>query len=288
MADINLPDIILADGLVLEDGWYAVQRLDETTYAIGEPAYYQQNWSYLLIGNERSLLFDTGSFSRDISGVAARLTDKPLTAMPSHMHFDHLGNVHRFSRVALADLPCLRAFEKGGVVTPSEEFFLGAWENLEAPAFKVSEWLAIEGEIDLGGRRLRILHTPGHSPDSVSLYEPGRDLFYAADFLYDGDLYAQVPGASLPEYLAIATSVREQIGDDTQILCAHGNVADGDVHSAPIMQRRDLQQLVAGLERVRRECLNWPERDEWRVPFSDRMGILISPQSVAQWRGTAQ
>ena len=184
-----MAEVTLAPGLVLEDDWYAVQRIDERTFAIGEPHYYQQNWSYLLLGDERALLFDTGSFERDITGVVSRRADTAVTALPSHMHFDHLGNVTRFDRVVLADLDVLRAMAPGDVMTPAEHLFLGAWDKLEAPTFAVADWLAIGSTIDLGGRTLELVHTPGHSPDSVSLHEASAKRFYAADFLYGGDLF---------------------------------------------------------------------------------------------------
>ena len=199
----------LAPGLVFEDDWYAVQEIDADTFAIGEPLYHQQNWSYLIRGEDRSLLFDTGSFCRDITGVVGRRARGELTVLPSHMHFDHLGNVEKFERVVLPDLDMLRACVTDGRMTPTEILFLGAWEDNAAPTFTVSDWLEIGSEIDLGGRRLSVLHTPGHSVDSVSLFDRDRNQFFAADYLYSGDLYAQIPGASLPEYLRVADRAPE-------------------------------------------------------------------------------
>lgn len=279
-----MADPRLAPEVVLEDDWYAVQRIDARTFAIGEPRYYQQNWSYLLLGEARALLFDTGSFSRDITGVVARRAGRPLTALPSHMHFDHLGNVTRFERVALADLEVLRAMATGDRMVPAEHLFLGAWENLEAPSFTVSEWLATGAEIDLGGRRVELVHTPGHSPDSVSLLEPDANRLYAADFLYGGDLYAQVPGACLPVYLEAAERLAGRLARDVAIYCAHGNVEDGGVHAAPVLGHGDLSDLVQGLRAVRDACATWDEAEQWRVGLNDRMGVIISPEAIAQWR----
>ena len=123
----------LASGLVLEDDWYAVQKIDERTFAFGEPLYQQQNWSYLFVGETGTLLFDTGSFCRDITGVVERRARGPLTALPSHMHFDHLGNVTKFDSIAVADLPMLRDCVNDGLLTPTEELFLGAFEGNTGP-----------------------------------------------------------------------------------------------------------------------------------------------------------
>ena len=66
MSDVTTP---LAG---LEGDWCHVEPLDERSFAIGEPHYHQKNWSYLLIGDDRSLLFDAGSYFGDIAPVVER------------------------------------------------------------------------------------------------------------------------------------------------------------------------------------------------------------------------
>lgn len=274
----------LAPGLTFEDDWYAVQEIDADTIAIGEPHYHQQNWSYLIRGEDRSLLFDTGSFCRDITGVVGRHGKGDLTVLPSHMHFDHLGNVEKFDRVVLPDLDVLRECVTGGRMTPSEFLFLGAFENNTAPTFEVSDWLEIGSEIDLGGRRLSLLHTPGHSVDSVSLYDRDRNQFFAADYLYSGDLYAQVPGSSLPEYLRVAEELLETVDQGTKFCCAHGNAGPDDEHTAPILGHRDLTALRAGLLQIRAEAATWPDEPEWHIRCSSQVALIISREAAAVWR----
>ena len=92
------------------DDWYATEQIAEGVTAIGEPHYHQVNWNYLIEGQTRALLFDTGPGIRNIAPVVESLTSKPLTVLPSHMHFDHTGNLHRFSNIAMADLPILSRF----------------------------------------------------------------------------------------------------------------------------------------------------------------------------------
>ena len=274
----------LAPEIAFEDDWYAVQTIDERTFAIGEPLYHQQNWSYLIVGDACSLLFDTGSFCRDITGVVRRRTHGALTALPSHMHFDHLGNVTKFESVAVADLPMLRACATDGELTPTEDLFLGAYEGNSAPTIAVSRWIAIDTDIDLGGRRFRMLHTPGHSPDSISLYSRDENRLFSADFIYPGDLYGQVPGAYLPDYLDTATALCDLIDADTQVLCAHGNADVGDVHSAPQLRLGDVEMLRGSLEGIRMDAGDWPGQAQWRVEISPRLALIVSPEAVAAWR----
>src|SRR3954451_12381975 len=107
------------------DEWYAVEEIAPGIHAIGEPRYHQLNWNYLIAGKERALLFDTGPGLHDIAPVAASLTELPVTAMPSHLHYDHTGNLHRFSNLAMADLPVLRACELDGLVYATDDLYRG-------------------------------------------------------------------------------------------------------------------------------------------------------------------
>ncbi|MEI4262890.1 MBL fold metallo-hydrolase [Roseovarius sp. D0-M9] len=230
--------------------WYKLQEIALGVTAIGEPRYHQQNWSYLICGTDRALLFDTGSYYGTMPPVVAGLTDLPLTVLPSHMHYDHLGNILGFDRIVLPDLPVLRACEANGEVTPTDTLFLGDREDRQAPTFPVAEWLKLDAMIDLGGRQLQLVHTPGHSPDSVSLWDAQAGLFFAADYLYRGALYAQVPGASLAEYLGTAGRLATMLPRDTRILGAHGDAPDEASAEAPVLGAAILDRLLMCLTDV--------------------------------------
>ena len=60
----------------------------------------------------------------------------------------------------------------------------------------------------------------------------------------------------------------ELIDDDTQIFCAHGDVAEDGEHAAPLLGLSDVDALRTGLEQIRGEAAGWSDQPEWRVEIS--------------------
>ncbi len=222
--------------------YFVVQTLDPDTFAIGEPLYYQGNYSYLILGKERAVLFDAGSGLRDIVPVVRSLTTLPVTVIPSHLHFDHVGALGRFDKTALLDVPSLKGRIEDSHLTLARYEFLGFADRLATPSFRVDQWLAPDSIIDLGGRQLRVLATPGHTPTSVSLYDNDRQQLFAGDFLYPGELYVFLPGASRMAYHVTTTRLLAIIDPATNIFAAH--MEDPSVAvKAPVLEVEDLRAL---------------------------------------------
>jgi len=104
------------------DDWYAVEAIDRQTFAINEPHSSQYNTSYLIVGDTRAVMFDAGSGerpagSRSMRDVAGHYTDKPITLILSHFHYDHISDAAAFDGVILIDRPDIRASIKDGVYT---------------------------------------------------------------------------------------------------------------------------------------------------------------------------
>src|SRR5471032_2870729 len=133
------------------DDYFLVETLDASTYAIGEPRYYQGNYSYLLVGSRRALLFDAGTGRRDIVPLVRSLPSLPVTVMPSHLHFDHVGALGHFESTALLDLASLRERVHNGHLTLRRYEFLGFADSQPEPDFAVNEWWVPGSIIDLGG-----------------------------------------------------------------------------------------------------------------------------------------
>ena len=232
------------------DDYFVVETVDPTTFAIGEPRYYQGNYSYLILGDRRAVLFDAGTGLRDIVPVVRSLTNLPVTVIASHLHFDHVGALGRFDKTAVLDEPSLRARAGNSRLTLKRYEFLGFADHLPRRTFRVDEWWASNSAIDLGGRSLRVLATPGHTSTSVSLYDASRHQLFAGDFIYPGELYAFLPDASRSAYLETTTRLLSIIDPETRIFAAHMEDEPAPV-KAPVLQVADLRALDSALTSIK-------------------------------------
>jgi glyoxylase-like metal-dependent hydrolase (beta-lactamase superfamily II) len=113
----------------------------------------------------------------------------------------------------------------------------------------VDEWWAVDSNVDLGGRRLLVVATPGHTQTSVSLYDEERHQLFAGDFIYPGELYAFLPGASRRAYLATTVRLLSAIDPSTTIFAAHMAEPPAPVR-APALGIADLRALKLTLEGI--------------------------------------
>lgn len=270
---------MLASGVTWLDDWFAVEEVASGVIAIGEPRFHQNNWSYLILGTRRAILFDTGTGVRDMANAVRTLTTLPVTALPSHMHFDHTGGLSGFQRIMMPDLAILRACERNGWLMPTDDLYVGWWEGMTWTPVRVHEWLVIGSTIDLGGRTLELLHTPGHSPDSISLLDTEQQLLFAADFVYPGRLYAQIQNADLKSYLESTEALLPRITEVMSIFCGHGRPDAQRLNRAPSLGRQDVLDLAVSLRRLK---ASGQRPSAW--PVNDRMSLLLSEEAFASWQ----
>ena len=228
---------------------FSVVRLDEATYAIAEPYSWARNVNYLILGDQRALLFDAGVGHYDIRPIVASLTDLPITFMPSHFHYDHTGQGD-WANLAIVDLPHVRKRADGNRLRPTWGEHLGSAEAIELPNWNVSEWIKPNSPIELGNRSLVLLYTPGHTDNSVSLLDAERDLMFTGDFISDGGaLSAIYPGSNLGDFLQSSEKVLRRTQTMQQIVLrgAHASPAN----RIPNSTRGDLETLRDQLIEIR-------------------------------------
>jgi len=261
------------------DDYYTVERVDERTFAIGEPRYPQQNFNYLILGSERAVLFDAGPGVRDIRPVAETLTNLPITFVPSHFHYDHVGGDFAFERVAIIDLPHVRARVVDDAFTVTSMEHLGFVEGYERRSFRVSEWLTPGLSMSLGDRTLRVLHTPGHTPDSISLYDEESALVFSGDFIHPGTLYGFLPNSSMREYAEGAETMLGVIPEEARILGAHRVEAPG----LPELTFDDVEDLRDTLAAVRQRYQDGEGSYPRSFVVNDRVTLWAEPRWLQRW-----
>lgn len=187
--------------------WFKVHELDNDVIGIYEPYHFQEVISYLISGTETSLLLDTGMGLSDIRKVAESLTDKPIRVINSHVHFDHVGCNHLFDEVMVYNQSgAIKRLRKG---YSHEDMIPQLYESLFEKIDYIDDDVDLENftvppsnpvpvddgyEIDLGGRVLKVIHTPGHSPESIMLHDEKNELLFTGDSFYPGYLYAHFAG----------------------------------------------------------------------------------------------
>ncbi len=217
--------------------WFHIIPIDAHTYAISEPKYWQENVSYLLIGSKRALLFDTGPGIYSIRHEVAALTSLPVIAIPSHLHFDHVGDLEEFADVRLLDTPALRAQVHGGFfVEPPAQYLL------RIPfKFRPHGWFKDGQTLDLGDRTVRLVSTPGHTPDSVSVIDAGGARLFTGDIVNRVVTLCDVPGSDVG---AMAASLQRLVE-----LGQPGSSAY-EAHSELPVSRSELELLAGGIRGI--------------------------------------
>jgi glyoxylase-like metal-dependent hydrolase (beta-lactamase superfamily II) len=77
------------------NNWFTTDQIDKETYTISEYRHWEETHCYLLNGSEHSLLIDTGLGICNIHDKVIKLTDKPIIAVATHIHWDHIGG-HKY------------------------------------------------------------------------------------------------------------------------------------------------------------------------------------------------
>lgn len=183
-------------------GWFTIDRIDERTSILSEYGHREHTHCYLLEGIERTLLIDTGLGIGDIRAAVVSLTDKPIAAAATHIHWDHIGG-HRYFPEFFAHESEL-SWLQGHFPLPLSAVQAMVTDRCKLPerfspqAYTIfqgtpSRLLADGDRIDLGGRQLQALHTPGHAPGHLCFWEEATGWLFSGDLVYRGTLYANFP-----------------------------------------------------------------------------------------------
>lgn len=191
--------------------WFEVYEIEPGIFALYEPYQWQQVISYLILGQDRALLFDTGNGIGNIKAVVDQLTVKPVTVLNSHTHFDHIGGNFQFDKVVSVSTPFSIANSHGvdndmvKTEVSAEALCKGLPKGVTQASHRIRPFTITdtirEGEvIDLGNRRLEVLQVPGHTDDSIVLLDRKAGFLWSGDTFYEGPIWLYFPETDLAAY----------------------------------------------------------------------------------------
>lgn len=247
--------------------WFSVSKIDDRTYALSEWGHWEKVHSFLLIGEEHALLIDTGLGIDSIKAEVDKLTDLPIIVCTTHIHTDHIGGHTEFSThyVHEAEVEWL---EKGIPGRPLEAVKKDLIRDCTQPLptiFSIEDFTLFTGKaarilkdldyIDLGGRTIQVLHTPGHSPGHLCFWEQASGNLFTGDLLYiDTPIYAFYPSTN-PSALMASLMRITQLENVRKIFGSHNTLGMspmifGEVEQAvSYLTKHNLAKFGTGIHR---------------------------------------
>ncbi|MCM1440611.1 MAG: MBL fold metallo-hydrolase [Roseburia sp.] len=193
----------------MANDWFTVEKIDDNTFAISEYGHWEEMHSYLLIGSEKALLIDTGLGVADIKSVVDNLTKLSLTVAATHVHWDHIGGHKYFDNIAVHES------EKQWLINFSLPLTV-VKSNLQdnncvfPKNFDIDKYTVFQGQpqillhdneiIDLGNRKIKVIHTPGHSPGHCCYFESDKGYLFSGDLIYKGCLDIYYPTTDINDF----------------------------------------------------------------------------------------
>ncbi len=199
------------DGTDPQEQPYQLHQLDAHTFIIRQSlrTSAEAPFVYLFFGNDRAVLFDTGA-SKDADVWPLRkvvdnllliwLADHPrvdygLLVAHTHGHGDHVaGDIQFTARPATT--------------------IVGRGLDSVRDAFGFQDWPRKSATLDLGGRKLQLIPSPGHHASAISIYDPWTGILLTGDTVYPGRLY-------VPDIPAFITTMNRLAELSTQVVVTH-------------------------------------------------------------------
>jgi glyoxylase-like metal-dependent hydrolase (beta-lactamase superfamily II) len=147
-----------------------------------------------MVGDKKALFFYAGMGISNIRNVVEELTKFPVIVLNSHTHNDHVGGNWQFDTVYSMDTDFSRQNAKGSSVDAQAEIASGEIcgelpQGFDAKSYRTKPWAISRyihdgDKLELGERTIEIISTPGHTPDSICLYDAVNHLLFTGDTYY--------------------------------------------------------------------------------------------------------
>jgi glyoxylase-like metal-dependent hydrolase (beta-lactamase superfamily II) len=199
---------------------------------------------FLVRGRDRDLLIDSGLGIGSLRAELADLFERPVTAVATHRHYDHVGGLHEFEEIVIHGDDARAVTEPdqfGSLITARYDAEYVAM--LTAPGHEAPEVLidalpysgydpatyavrpvaptriVHEGDVvSTGDRSFDVWHLPGHTPGEIGLWEAETRTLFSGDCVYEsGELLDELPESSIPDYVRSMERLR-----DVPVRIVHG------------------------------------------------------------------
>ena len=160
---------------------------------------------FLLSGAEKAMLIDTGMTIHHAREIASALTGLPLMLLNTHADRDHIGCNEEFEAFLMhpAEEENYRRSGKGGRLIPVQD----------------------GEELDLGGRKLRIIHLPGHTPGSIAVLDVSRRVLISGDPIQEhGRIFMFGSQRNMEDYIASLTRLEAETGQFDEVWPSHADI----------------------------------------------------------------
>lgn len=266
------------EDFVFEEAPYVLFRLrgpagapDVWRIAEDDRVYGQYPFCYVIQGEQAVVFIDTGTGTGNIFEFARKgapeLFDngRKILVACTHTHYDHCG-CNRFcccprpgggaELAAFCTDICVSAAdpafsEDAAAAGPSSVAPEDATSEGRGPGdkvlkpYRISRWLRDGEELDLGaGRKLQAFHCPGHTPDSMALYDASSKSCFVGDTVYRWcPIFVSGPGADLRQLRASLARLSAALPADARLRCGHLD---------PCLERGALDKLAGLCDRILR------------------------------------
>ncbi len=265
--------------------WFDVYKLTDGTYAIYEPNQFEEAISYLVLGEDRGIIVDTGTGIGNVRQVVEELTDLPITVVLTHEHYDHVAGAYRWDEIVMYDNEdALQVLKAGRDNASLQRYVTGdfLWKPLPE-GFDPDTWvvpsmeptkLVHEGDvIDLGGRQLEVIYTPGHCPGQMCLLDRTHRILFTGDHFFPGPLYAHAQDVNIDDYIVSNKKLVERL-DEFDYLCSG--------HNDPWVKSDVLIRVDEAFEMIFSGGGRYDENEGLRRYYFDGFDVLIRTDQILE------
>jgi glyoxylase-like metal-dependent hydrolase (beta-lactamase superfamily II) len=198
--------------------WYRIHRFSDDVTLIDEPhiqAFYRCNIWHIR-GRDQDMLVDSGMGVVSLREWVPLVNERHLTAVASHTHFDHIGCHHEFDDRAVHHAEADILANPSNATTLADPYVSDEIFDRLPPLPYTSMDYSVRGAsatrlldngdvINLGDRSFEVIHTPGHSPGGIALWEAKTGILFSGDIVYDGPLIEDTYHSDPHDYHASMT-----------------------------------------------------------------------------------